>query len=67
MRKIMMAMVALVVVAISSCTETTDLMGNSLTRAIDQFDVVTDTFDVSTKSLKVDSVFQKAFTAILED
>ena len=55
-----MAMVALVVVAISSCTETTDLMGNSLTRAIDQFDVVTDTFDVSTKSLKVDSVLSKS-------
>lgn len=53
-------MIALVAVAISSCTETTDLMGNSLTSTVDQYEIITDTFDVSTRSLKVDSVLSKS-------
>ena len=42
-----MAVIALVAVAISSCTETTDLMGNSLTSSNDKYEVYTDTFDVT--------------------
>ena len=60
MRKLIMAVIAVIVVAISSCTETTDLMGNSLTSDINKFEVTTDTFDVSTKSIKVDSVLSRS-------
>lgn len=60
MRKLIMAVIAVIVVAISSCTETTDLMGNSLTSNINQYEVTTDTFDVSTKSIKVDSVLSRS-------
>ena len=60
MRKLIMAVIAVIVVAISSCTETTDLMGNSLTSDINKYEVTTDTFDVSTKSIKVDSVLSRS-------
>ena len=60
-----MAVIALVAVAISSCTETTDLMGNSLTSAIDKYEVTTDTFDVATKSIKVDSVLSRSVYSYL--
>ena len=55
-----MAVIALVAVAISSCTETTDLMGNSLTSSNDKYEVYTDTFDVATQSIKVDSVLSRS-------
>lgn len=55
-----MALIAIIVVAISSCTESTDLMGNSLTSNINQYEITTDTFDVSTKSIKVDSVLSRS-------
>ena len=60
MRKIIMALIAIIVVAISSCTESTDLMGNSLTSNINKYEVTTDTFDVSTESIKVDSVLSRS-------
>ena len=60
MRKIVMALIAIIVVAISSCTETTNLMGDSLTSNINKYEVTTDTFDVSTKSIKVDSVLSRS-------
>ena len=42
--------------AISSCDETTTTMGNSLTRSIDKFTIVSDTFDVETRSIMADSI-----------
>ena len=60
MRKLIMAVIAVIVVAISSCTETTNLMGDSLTSNINKYEVTTDTFDVSTKSIKVDSVLSRS-------
>ena len=55
-----MALIAIIVVAISSCTESTNLMGDSLTSNINQYEITTDTFDVSTKSIKVDSVLSRS-------
>ena len=60
-----MAVIALVAVAISSCTETTDLMGNSLTSSNDKYEVYTDTFDVATQSIKVDSVLSRSVYSYL--
>ena len=56
MRKWTMAGIALLMVAISSCDSETTIVGNSLTDNVDRFTNVTDTFDVSTRSIKVDSV-----------
>lgn len=56
MRKWTLAGIALLMVAISSCDSETTLIGNSLTDNVDRFTNVTDTFDVSTRSIKVDSV-----------
>lgn len=60
MRKLIMVAIALATVAILSCTETTDRMGDSLTSPVDKFTVTTDTFDVSTQSIKVDSVLSRS-------
>ena len=56
MRKWTMAGIALLMVAISACDSETSIVGNSLTDNVDRFTNVTDTFDVSTRSIKVDSV-----------
>lgn len=42
--------------AISSCDEDTSNMGNTLTGTVDRFVIATDTFDVTTRSIKADSV-----------
>ena len=60
MRNIIMALIAIIVVAISSCTESTNLMGDSLTSNINKYEITTDTFDVSTQSIKVDSVLSRS-------
>ena len=60
MRKIIMALIAIIVVAISSCSESTNLMGDSLTSNINKYEITTDTFDVSTQSIKVDSVLSRS-------
>ena len=46
-------------IAITSCDEETKLMGNSLTENIDKFNIVTDTFDVATRSVKTDSILAR--------
>jgi len=55
-----MATIALTIVAIFSCSENTDRLGNTLTSPVDKFSVTTDTFDVSTRSIKVDSVLSRS-------
>lgn len=47
---------ALLLMLISSCDDTTDTIGNSLTNNADRFEILTDTFDVTTKSIVVDSI-----------
>ncbi len=59
MRKGIMAVIALVVVAITSCSESTDTLGTTLTKPTDKFSVTTDTFLVSTRSIQADSVLSR--------
>lgn len=60
MRKIIIAVIALFIVAITSCSDSTDRIGNTLTTPADKFDVTTDTFVVSTRSIKADSVLSRS-------
>ena len=61
MRKLLMAGIAILTVAISSCDEDTDTMGYSLTSDADRFSLVPDTFQVlSTQSIKADSVLVRS-------
>lgn len=46
--------------ALAACDDTTDTLGNSLTSTTDQFDILTDTFNVATKSITVDSVLSRS-------
>lgn len=43
-----------------SCDDNTDTIGNSLTNAVDQFEIITDTFPVRTRSIVVDSVLSQS-------
>ncbi|MDE6647194.1 MAG: DUF4270 domain-containing protein [Prevotella sp.] len=60
MRKLIMAAIALITVAITSCSEDTNRLGNTLTSPVDKFTVTTDTFDVATRSIKADSVLSRS-------
>lgn len=60
MKKMMMGGIVLFTVAISSCDTETTTMGNSLTIDADRFTIITDTFDVATQSIKVDSVLSRS-------
>lgn len=46
--------------AISSCDEDTVDMGTSVTSSVDQFAVLADTFDVSTRSIIADSILSRS-------
>ncbi len=59
MRKWTMAVVAILAIAITSCSDSTDRLGSTLTSPTDKFLVTTDTFDVSTRSIKADSVLSR--------
>ena len=60
MRKWLMAGIAMLTIAISSCDENTNTMGYSLTSDADRFSLVPDTFLVSTRSIKADSVLARS-------
>ena len=60
MRKWLMAGIAMLTIAISSCDEDTNTMGYSLTSDADRFSLVPDTFLVSTRSIKADSVLARS-------
>lgn len=60
MRKWLMAGIAMLTIAISSCDENTNTMGYSLTNEADRFSLVPDTFIVSTQSIKADSVLARS-------
>ena len=58
------SMLLLSVVAVS-CDDTTDTIGQSLTDNVDKVKVLTDTFKVSTRSIKADSVYARSTTGTL--
>lgn len=60
MKKLILAAIALTTVAIVSCSDTTDRLGSSLSNKADEYIVTTDTFDVATRSIKVDSVLSRS-------
>ena len=59
-KKLIMAGIAIITIAISSCSEDTTSLGNSLTSNIDQFVISTDTFNVSTRSIVADSILSRS-------
>lgn len=60
MKKIVMAGIAMMTIAISSCDEDTTDLGNSLTSDVDKFIFAVDTFDVSTRSFITDAVLARS-------
>lgn len=54
--RITLAMATMALAMLTACDETTDTLGNSLTADADKFTITTDTFDVKTSSMVVDSV-----------
>ena len=50
----------MITIAISSCTEDTMTLGNTLVNSADQFVITSDTFDVSTRSIIADSVLARS-------
>ena len=50
----------MITIAISSCTEDTMTLGNTLVNSADQFIITSDTFDVSTRSIIADSVLARS-------
>ena len=52
--------IAMITIAISSCTEDTSMVGNTLVSSSDQFTIVSDTFDVSTQTFIADSVLARS-------
>ncbi len=60
MKRILMSGIAMLTIAISSCDESTNTMGYSLTSDADRFSLVPDTFVVKTQSIKADSVLARS-------
>ena len=59
-KKLFLAGIAMITIAISSCDKDTTTMGYTLTGEQDQFKVLVDTFDVATRSIKADSVISRS-------
>jgi hypothetical protein len=64
-RKLLLAGIAMLTLAISSCDEDTVSLGTSLTNISDQFTVTSDTFNVSTRSIVADSILSRSQYAYL--
>ena len=60
-----LAATVLLALTISSCDDTTDTIGSSLTSTMDLLRVETDSFEVSTRSIVSDSVFSRSTTGYL--
>ena len=61
MRKWLMAGIAIITIAISSCDEDTNTIGYSLTSDADRFSLVPDSFKIeSMQSIKADSVLARS-------
>lgn len=59
-RKLLQAGIAMMTIAISSCDEDTMTLGDSLTSNVDQFQSITQSYQVETKSLMTDSVLAQS-------
>lgn len=59
MKSKLLAAIALLAVCFISCDDTTDEVGQSLTDSMDQVNVTTDTFTVTTRSIMADSVYSR--------
>lgn len=59
------ASIAFAAIALAACDDTTDTLGNSLTNRTDQFDIVTDTFNVTSRSIIADSVLARSLYSYL--
>ncbi len=51
---------ALVAMSFVACDDTSETLGNTLTSTADQFTIITDTFEVKTRSIAVDSILAKS-------
>lgn len=60
MKKLFIVGIAMMTIAISSCDKDTTQLGYTLTSEKDQFKVLVDTFDVSTRSVRADSVLSRS-------
>ena len=60
MKKLIMTGIAMMTLAIFSCSEDTTTIGNTLTRDVDKFVITTDTFNVATRSIVADSVLSRS-------
>lgn len=63
--KLIMAGIAMLALAISSCDEDTDTMGYTLTSESDRYAMATDTFLVNTRSIIADSVLSRSAYSFL--
>ena len=52
----LMLVAAIMYLGLTACDDTTDTLGDSLTHTADKFELIPDTFGVSTRSITVDSV-----------
>ena len=52
--------ILLMAITISACDDDTATVGSSLTKDVDHFTIYTDTFNVATRSIKIDSVLSKS-------
>lgn len=52
--------VVLASILLVACDDSTDTLGNSLTNKVDQFQIITDTFEVRTRSVVMDSVLSRS-------
>ena len=54
-----MVVAAIMTMVVASCDDTTDTLGNSVSNDADKFAILTDTFNVESRSICVDSVLSR--------
>ena len=60
MKNKLLASVVFLAMALSACDDTTDSIGSSLTNSMDNLKILTDTFEVETRSILSDSVLSRS-------
>ena len=60
MKNISLIGIVALLFTISSCDEDTGIVGSSITNNVDKFKIVADTFDVTSQSIRVDSVLSRS-------
>lgn len=60
MKKLIMTGIAMMTIAIFSCSEDTTTVGNTLTNDVDKFVITSDTFNITTHSIVADSVLSRS-------